>query len=285
MRIYGVVVLYNPSPEIVCNLDSYVRSLERLFVIDNSDHPNKIFKNELQQFANKIEYISLGSNQGIATALNKGFELARLCGAEWVLTMDQDSQFKANAFNILLDNLKSIPLEEIDSVGVLSCSHFVEGYENEASYVDLKEVDFVMTSGNLVNLDAFNRVAGFRDDFFIDEVDIDFCRRLKEKSFKVLVANKAVMKHYLGDTRKHKIFSFYFMCSHHNYVRRYYITRNRFYMAKLYPDLHWEYLLRNVVALLKIIVFEEDKLRKLRAFITGIVDSFEGTYGKKTFKY
>ncbi len=40
-----------------------------------------------------VEYISLGKNRGIATAMNIGYRRAAELGASWVLTMDQDSSF------------------------------------------------------------------------------------------------------------------------------------------------------------------------------------------------
>jgi len=281
-----VVVLYNPDLKVLDNLNSYISGLGMLFVIDNSDCQCEKFKNDLQlRFGSQVEYFYMGGNQGIATALNKGVMLAKAFQATWVLTMDQDSMFQENSIKVLLESLNRIPLGDRDRLGILSCKHFIEGYAFEEDSREFKEVDFVMTSGNLVNIDAYNEVGLFRNDFFIDEVDVDFCRRLINDGYKIVVVNDAVLFHFLGDTRKHKILWHDFMCSHHSYIRRYYITRNRLYMVGLYPDLRFEYYLRNVVSLLKVILFENDKGRKFRAFFEGVFDSYKGLHGKKIFKY
>ena len=286
IKLAGVVVLYNPDSNVIDNLGSYIFGFEKLFVIDNSDCQCVELINELLlRFGSQIEYFYMGGNLGIATALNKGMMLAKEFQAGWVLTMDQDSMFQESSIKVLLESLNRIPLADQDRLGILSCKHFIEGYPFEEDFSDFKEVDFVMTSGNLVNIDAYNKIGLFRDDFFIDEVDVEFCRRLINDGYKIVVVNNAILLHYLGDTRKHNFFWRDFMCSHHSYNRRYYITRNRLYMVGLYPDLRFEYYLRNVVSLLKIILFENDKRRKLRAFFEGIFDSYKGLYGKKLFKY
>lgn len=285
MDIRGVLVLYNPTMDTLINIERYINRLQRLYVIDNSDDRKIDIKTALERFGDSVFYYSCGNNLGIATALNIGCRLAQQDGAHWALTMDQDSMYAVSAIDLQIKAFKQLSAERSQQVGILSPNHFIEGKAEPECPVSLTEHDSVMTSGNLVNLSIYSTIGGFRDDFFIDEVDIEFCRRVTESGYKIMVANNAVLYHFLGDTRKHHFIFFSIMCSHHSYVRRYYITRNRLYMTRLYPDLRWEYYLRNLVSLLKVIALEKDKWRKIKAFFEGIRDNFEKRYGKKSFRY
>lgn len=285
MDIRGVLVLYNPTMDTLINIERYINKLQRLYVIDNSDDRRTDIKTALERFGDSVFYYSCGSNLGIATALNIGCRLARQDGASWALTMDQDSMYANSAIDLQISDLEQLPAERLQQIGILSPNHFVKGKSEPERADIMTECDSVMTSGNLVNLSIYSTIGDFRDDFFIDEVDIEFCRRVTGHGYKILIANKAVLYHFLGDTRKHHFLFFSIMCSHHSYVRRYYITRNRLYMTRLYPDLRREYYLRNMVSLLKVIVLEGDKWRKIKAFFEGIRDNSRKRYGKKSFHY
>ena len=72
MRIAGTVILYNPSNNILKNIESYSDSLEFLLIFDNSsnDDARKYFQNN-----NKFQYIWQGENKGIAERLNTAIEI------------------------------------------------------------------------------------------------------------------------------------------------------------------------------------------------------------------
>ena len=90
-----VVVAYNPDIDVIKNILSYIRYFDKLFVIDNSDLDNvKLFEPLVQEFG--LEYIPLLDNTGIAKALNIGFEKSIEYGYQFVVSMDQDSQFNNN---------------------------------------------------------------------------------------------------------------------------------------------------------------------------------------------
>jgi len=68
--IAGVVVLYNPDPIVIQNIQSYLPFLYVLYVIDNSESPNMNIVEQLRELGEKIKYIALGENRGVAYALN-----------------------------------------------------------------------------------------------------------------------------------------------------------------------------------------------------------------------
>ncbi|MGC4038024.1 MAG: hypothetical protein QM764_18830 [Chitinophagaceae bacterium] len=84
--IAASVVLYHPNKdELMRNIASYLPSVSRLFIIDNTPGgcglDSEIFHNE------KTFYLANNKNEGIATALNQAATLAYNEKFRWLLTM------------------------------------------------------------------------------------------------------------------------------------------------------------------------------------------------------
>lgn len=292
MKVAGVVVLYNPNEQVMDNIKTYIDDLDKLYVIDNSDKVNLSLKFNDK----KIEYISNGGNKGISFALNVGAKRAYSEKFEWLLTMDQDSRFVKGHFKKMLSyvfeykNNKMISESlnfNFDKVGVISAFHRTKVNE-DSDLIGLGFPLVVMTSGNLINLDVYNKVGGFNDDFFIDCVDFDYCLKVRKKSYEVIQFCSVELEHNLGDIKEISFFGKRVYVTNHNYIRRYYISRNRHYLYDLYKNDFSEYcnteLKLNKRELLKIILFEKDKYRKLRSIYRGYKDYKKGVFGKYDFK-
>ena len=92
------------------------------------------------------------------------------------------------------------------------------------------------------------------------------------------------MQHQLGNTQEVKLFGHHlFYVTHHNYIRRYYMARNSHYVKKLYGDIMpkspW-WRSNGFISILKIVFFEKDVLRKLKARRLGIQDFKNNKFGK-----
>lgn len=281
IKIYGIVVLYNPTESVIFNIKSYVHHIETLYVIDNSETINPSIESDLRQFQNLI-YINNNGNQGIAHALNVGAKLAIKDGASWLLTMDQDSRFEDNN----LENLIQCTLHcDITSIGIVSPVHVLEHSINKPVQIQkVSETLDVMTSGNLLNLHIYQKIGEFINELFIDAVDQEYCLRLRHNRYKILLCEFALLEHCLGDLREFKLGFKSIRYSNHSPIRRYYITRNRLYLLQKY---FWEFPLFGfkiikwiIFEWIKIIVLEKDKIAKNKATLEGIRDFFRGKYGK-----
>ena len=122
MKIHGAVVLYHPSQEVFSCVDSYISYVEKLWVMDNSERKNWDFVKAFCENP-KCRYIDLQGNQGIARALNIAAKRAMEEGADWLLTMDQDSQFEEGSFSRLVSSLSEIPC--LEKVGIVSPLHIL----------------------------------------------------------------------------------------------------------------------------------------------------------------
>ncbi len=280
-KISGVVVLYNPEENLKKNIESYLDEIERLYVIDNT--PNKSNKEKLP-LSQKIKYIQFNENKGVSCALNKAAKEAIKEGYKWLLTMDQDSQFEKGELAKLT---KYIQRNKDEKIGLVCPWHVIATNPSKPK----EDIDYpieVMTSGNIINLEAYKKVGGYKDWLFIDCIDFDYCMNLNINGYKVVRLNYAELKHHLGDICIKHFLGRDFVCSNHNYIRRYYMARNIYYICDLYrdnfPD-YCQFLKRGLRGqIMNIILFEKDKYRKIRNICRGINDYKKGIKGVYSYK-
>ena len=276
MKIYGVVVLYNPDENVLNNIFSYIDDIDKLYVIDNSEVYNNNLIQKLQNDL-KVQYIDNKGNRGIAYALNLGAKLAIDDNIDWLLTMDQDSGFDKGS----LEKMITWSIEnQTETIGIISPMHSRGTQNNYQRHLDL----VTMTSGNLLNLEIFQKIEGFDEKLFIDSVDTEYCLRLNLNGYYMKRFKEIVLKHNLGDTERKKFLFFTFSVTKHNATRRYYITRNRLYVRKRYEEyFHWYFkydIKRTLKDIIKILLAEDDKILKLKMIIQGYMDYKKGKFGK-----
>ena len=275
LDLAGVVILYNPTEDDINNIDSYIKDVNILYVIDNSNEENsdRLPKNK------KIKYIFNNENLGIAEPLNKAASLARKAGYKWLLTMDQDTSFNKGVIDTLKEAIINTDCKDI---GIVTPWHNTRLKTKKSN----KKIDYpldVMTSGNLVNLDIHKKIGGFKDWIFIDGVDIEYCLNLSKNNYKVMRLNNVEINHNLGDITYRKFFKKDLLITNHNAMRRYYQNRNYHYIKDLYIKDFPEFCNRLVkvkATILGIILYEKNKISKLKGYYKGYKDYKKGKRGR-----
>ena len=275
MKISAVIVMYNPNDYMIKNINNYIDAVDKLYIIDNSDDKITRFKSE-----KKIEYIKMPSNKGVAYALNIGAKHAIKDKYKYLLTLDQDSKIQSNHIKKMIDYISKYKEKNL---GLVSPYHKLK-YSEETPNASIEERIEVMTSGNIINLDAYNKVGGFKDWLFIDCVDTDFCMNLNQNGFKVYRLNNIQMPHDLGNMKIHKFFGKQYISYNHNPLRMYYITRNNLYISSIYKKIYPEYCKWLIKCLRsqkkRIILFEKNKIKKLLMMKKGLNHYKKGIKGK-----
>jgi rhamnosyltransferase len=281
-KIAGVVVLYHPGPDFVGAILRYLDDIDRLYVVDNSEQQFEEHAAKLSSFP-KVVFIANKDNLGIARALNIGAERAIQDGYDFLLTMDQDSEVTPGMIRTMLGCLESGDSSEI---GMLSPVQVYTSYQKKPESRPCEEILTAMTSGTILNLKAYRAAGPFLDKLFIDYVDHEYCMRLRLRGFKVMRANNAVLMHKLGSVTEYRFFFKKYSLGNHPAFRRYYITRNKFYLydhyKKLFPDYFRPFFKYLVYEVLTILLYENDKLGKLRMIVKGYLDNRKEIYGKYT---
>ncbi len=280
--VAGVVVLYNPDESVLDHIASYIGSLDRLFVVDNSEVANQALHQSIIQQFPKASLIVNQANLGIARALNIGAEAALAREFEWLLTMDQDSKASPAMMKDLVQYAKSYP---DGTIGIVAPTYTDKNTPATTPVHEAwQEISTVITSGNLLSLKAYRQVGPFEDKFFIDYVDHEYCLRLRKHGFRIVQVNTATLYHQQGNIGSKKVFSHPVFFSNHNATRRYYITRNRLYVMEKYGKDFPEFLKLEVSGIfkefVKIIFFEDSKLQKLKSIWKGYWHYKQRRFGK-----
>lgn len=284
IKVAACVVLYHPDESVLPNISTYSNAVNFLIVVDNSEKDNSAIEAKIKQRWQNVVYVPQPKNLGIAAALNIACTIAIKNSCDWILTMDQDSSFKPGEASQMISDIyeaKGI----FKNIGIISPFHMLHKDHRVKSKQKFEEKNIVMTSGNLLSLEAFSYCGPFDEKLFMDMVDYEYCLRLRKNNYTILSNNEVHLNHSLGDFKLHKLFNKNVAVSNHSSLRRYYMTRNSLYVGfryRSFDKLFFINVFKNIFLLDPIIIFfyEKNKLAKLRSIIKGLVHFTCKKYGK-----
>ncbi len=277
--VAGVVVLYEPSASVAANVLSYADDVDPLIVVDNSPHQSASAITPLLERPNVV-YETHPDNTGVSGALNLAARTAAAKGCRYLLTMDQDSVAPAGMVAALMAVLDNDP-----SIGMAGPFHLDRNAPDKVPGAGTADVATLMTSGSLLRMDAYRTAGPFRDDFFIDYVDDEYCLRLQASGFRVVRANHVVLEHSQGDKTTASFFGRIVRPTHHSPERYYYQSRNRVYLRRLhgraFPEFFRYERRLHLGRLTKMILYERDRIRKALMVARGIFAAWKGEVGRR----
>lgn len=284
---WAVIVTFQPDPDIGVLLSAVAPQVRGIIVVDNGSFSDEVrILRELMRAYNGI-LIENSVNQGIAFAVNQGVAcVAQQAGAEWVLLFDQDTRPSPDLLGGLGDLYQRIPKSE--DVAVISPNYVASAtrlpvYQvNSAGELGWHDVRHAITSGSLNRLTTFLETGGYRDEYFIDFADMDFCLRVRKAGYRVVRGELPLMTHSLGAKTIHKLGRREYIVGNYSAERRYYITRNGIAYTK--DNLGFQlaearFVIRDLlVQTICMILFEKDKLRKMKAVLRGVWDGLRSDF-------
>lgn len=281
-KVCGVVVLYEPDELLNERINSYLGWIEKLYIVDNSAHPNLLVKERFPGNT-KIHYIFNNQNLGMAAALNLAAIYAINEGFSWLLTMDQDSEFVEEY--VIKYKLFFTKISALNGIGVIGINYENDhtGSQNEE---EIESVNAVITSGSLINLRIWENLGGFNEKLFIDEVDHEYCYRIISSGFQVVKLNGVRLNHNMGSlVQKGYAGSFNVKKRMvHSPLRIYYIVRNYLYVRNLFKKfLPGEFKNRDkdILNILKNnLFFSGQFLKTFRMAVKGYLHYRKGIFGK-----
>lgn len=279
-NILTIIVSYNPSDSIIKLYNSIKNQVDELIIIDNLSTEEKS-KDILKKLSEQTKIIYNDKNSGVASALNQGAKYAMANDYKWLLTLDQDSEFFPHTYEILVNSYEE--MEDKEKV-MLIAPQYKEKFErledwkieNNKKTVLWKENILNLTSGSLIKTESFKNIGFFDEKLFIEQVDNDFCYRLKKGNYKIKVAQNIYFIHKIGKAEK----KYGFTLRNHLPIRKYYLARNTTIMLKRYffvaPYTTIRYFLGGtILGWLKILLFEEDKLEKIKSGFKGFIEGLK----------
>jgi rhamnosyltransferase len=241
--IAAVVIAYRPG---AARLNLLVQALleqcHTVLVMDNGGGRTALDDRWLQ--LDTVRCVDMQGNAGLGAALNRGFELGREMGVTHIVTFDQDSlpppgmiAQLAHAYRAASDRgvqLAAVGPRFIDHrEGIQAEYPFLRvrrGWvwklrcPGDADAAGLVEADFLITSGCMIALTAYDAVGAFDVDFFVDCTDMEWGFRATSRGYRLFGVCAAVMSHELGTGTRARVMGFTMLG--YSPVRRYYYARN-----------------------------------------------------------
>jgi rhamnosyltransferase len=287
--VAAVVVTFHPDPAFAGGLAPLLDQVSAIVVVDNGSCPGELPAGEDPALRDRVEIIVNGENRGLATALNQGLRRAKERGFSWALTLDQDSSPLPNLVTAAARAFEAHPhRERLAAIGAL-----VAGGEDQAAAPGsasdrtraYRRLPAVITSGTLYSIPAWERLGGFREDYFIDCVDTEFCLRARARGLEVVGATEPALAHRIGIPSRKRALGRWMMPTNHSPLRRYYVTRNRISVWRRYARSDGRFVLgdmrQSVREWIGIAFAENDRPAKLRAILAGVRDAALGRYGPR----
>ncbi len=192
MRFCACVVTYYPDEQLLReNVACYQPFAERVYVWQNTPiaERGRYLWNDL---GDNVVWIGEDTNVGISHALNAVLRRCQEEGCDYLLTMDQDSRFED--FSHFLGSVeRQLPSREVISFGP-------ETPGVSAPKGEWKEMDYIITSGAMVDVKKALSIGGYREEFLVDGIDLDFCFKAKKAGFKVMMLGGVLLNQQFGET-------------------------------------------------------------------------------------
>ncbi|WP_022803017.1 glycosyltransferase [Deinococcus ficus] len=292
----AIVVCYDTGEAFGERLRKMHQLAQHVAVIINrfsSDEQQQAFTQQLRlefsaAMADGIRLVELEQNYGIGVALNRGVE-ALPDDAEWLIFFDDDTT--------LFDDVAGVVAEEVaraltETGGGASFGQLGLGYAASSGEQSIPgntirvEKLAVITSGSILHRSTYRQAGPFREDLFIDSIDIEYSLRLRRMGRKVLKSSAAFMTHPLGRMYQVRLLGHTLQMHEHNALRCYYIVRNRILVGREYfnfsPIFFFFSMVQILLHVLRVMVFERQKLLKLSRMFQGAVHGISGRTGRLT---
>lgn len=294
----AIVVLYSPDLE---HLKEFFNKLfiqvDNVILVDNTplslrNYNTSLFNEE------KIIYIDLKDNLGIAKAHNAGILKSKELGAEYVIIFDQDSSIEDGFVQSLIDVEKKLRLEgrKVAAVGpaymdiktnVIAPAIQFKCLKVKRIQPDKEKIftraDYIISSGTLIHIDALNDVGLMMEELFIDYVDIEWGLRAKNKGYSCYIANQILMYHSIGDRSIKVPFSSSRFVSIHSDFRKYFIIRNAFYLI-FYSNvmINWRIVQipKTFMYFIFLCLFVSPRFNNIKIFLLAFKDAILKKMGK-----
>jgi rhamnosyltransferase len=294
MKSFGLIfVLYHPTENFLCNLAKAHVICPNLIAVDNS--PEADFRLHECLREQGMQVIFNRNVGGLAGAYNKGVEalLAQQCDV--IFLLDQDSDIDASFFDKMMKACAEIGTDmfligpKIYEINLQECMPVLppgERFPKRLRIDDCNEGLFstlcIISSGSAISAAAYRKLGAFREDYFIEYVDIEYSLRAVSQNVPVYMNAAVTMQQTTGKIERHgKSYT-----TNHAAWRRYYGARNAVHCLDLYRHiwgLHWLSGLLAAHQAFCVLRFEPEKLKKITAIGCGYLDGVFGLLG--TFEH
>ena len=285
--VTAVITTYNCYTSIERTILAIVNQVSKVIIVDNGSEPETLdaIRDAIERNRLKTcELLPQGRNLGIGAAINTGVRAALAAGAAYILTLDDDTEASPGAVAELVRCLMD---HEAQHVGIVWAQWIVESNFTQTSYREgegdtPRSVDRIPSSGCMIRREVFESVGMFREDYFLDFTNYEYCARIISAGWQVLTCPTATVFQRPGDVTCRQFFGRTVMVSNYPAERLFFLCRNGFvlYLWERRSGRHFRDHCRcTATRFVKSLLYEQEKARKSWAIIRGSVEGLLGHLG------
>ncbi|HEY2145547.1 MAG TPA: glycosyltransferase family 2 protein [Steroidobacteraceae bacterium] len=287
--VCAVVVTYHADDALAARLELLIPQVGSIIIVDNGSTEDEVERLRAMAREPKILLVLNSENLGVASALNGGIQRAVELNYRWVVLLDQDSRVERDMIAVFLAIYADFP--ERDRLAVIG-----SGYMDRPSRLPAAQApnvgalwertESVITSGSFLPLGTHACIGPFRDDYFIDYVDTEYCLRANAKGYSVIQSRRPLLAHAIGASTEHRLLWVTKRTTNHSPDRRYYMARNTTVLLREYGNYRWggwasKGFQRGFRLCKRILLYESNKAQKIAAVMEGWWDGVRGRMGRR----
>jgi rhamnosyltransferase len=277
IKVLAVIVTYNPESELLKrDIEALVDQVDAIAVFDNASANSDAVSLLCSEY-DTIDLYNNSENLGLPINYNRAFRIAKDKGCEWMLIMDQDT--------VVPDDLVASYIEyaQLPDVAIMTpviwdiniCSK--EQLKESIPDQEFSRVRDCISSASFNNVEILDKLGGFDEKLFIDQVDFDYCKNVERHGYDIIRINNCIVEHQIGNGERKRFLGKTFVVDNHSPIRTYYMFRNRVYFARKYaisvtrdPS-----FFKTFGVLTAQLLFEKQKAKKLGNAVKGVIDGFK----------
>lgn len=254
----AIIVTWKPDGDALLRLLTQIDREADFLVLDNGSPNIASLAAAIRGLDHCLELRCLPDNLGLAAALNMGIAAARAAGYPFITLFDQDSQLGESCISRLLEAhavATTVSARPVAAVG----PRLVEPHSGRRTAfkrfdrwwgrtdsplpapLPLFVTDFLITSGTLLDSACLETIGEMRSDYFIDNVDLEWCFRARARGYALVGTDHAELYHRIGESSEHPLVRAGWMVMH-SPTRAYYSSRNRVHLyGQSYAPRGWKW--------------------------------------------
>jgi len=270
----------------------YPKNRLEIIIWDNNsnDGTEEVVKIKLSEMEKeswlKLQIIKSPDNIGPYLPYNEVL-LKRENSTDYILGIDDDVVLEEQTLKKMIEAVKlhqnagilggrivyhDFPDKTVQSAGFIN---WWLGKYRSLTTSELKECDYVIGCGWLINRKLFQEIGGFDKDYFTMHWEMDFCARVKKKGYKIFYQPEAVIKHKISPQRKRD--------------GLYYLYRNKLLLIKKNASLFQKITSLSLYAILwlpkilfdSIIINKGIDINEFKIIFKAFFDGITGRVGKQ----
>lgn len=205
-EIAACIVAFRPDPALITALAQSIGPQIGALYVFNNGGVSDVLAQILRDLG--AELIGDGRNVGVAEAFNICAQKATTAGKARLVLFDQDSNVAPDMVEALATRMDMLVVsgERVAVIGPRIISPPDADFKAPryfprsglAARAGATPVQYVISSGSMIDLSTLREVGPFRADFFIDAIDTEWCFRAWARGTSCWVADDVTMVHRIG---------------------------------------------------------------------------------------